>query len=473
MCEPARGGRSASRRKAGATFLAALGASFAGLALGVPASAWAQPWAQEAEQTASDGAQADSFGSEVAISGTTLVVTAGSKAVGPNAQQGAAYIYSFDGAGCVLQQELTANNGAANDFFGASVAMSSSSSDTVLVGAPYKNVGPNTYQGAVYVYSFNGTSWTQQPPLMASDGAASDIFGFSVALMGGTALVGAYGKNVGSNVGQGAAYFYSWNGSAWVEQKVSASDGAANDQFGSAAAISGTTAVLGAANKTVGANAGQGAAYVFSFNGTSWVQQAELIASDGAPSDGFGGAVAVSGNTVVVGAGNKNVGTNTGEGTAYVYSFNGTNWVQQAELTPPNGTGGDFFGCEAALSGRTLVLGACDKRVGPNFHQGAAYVYGLNGSTWVWQAELTASDGAAGDYFGAVALFSNLAVVGAYGKTVGSNLNQGAAYVFVGPVPPAVPALPRPAALALVALVGVAGVWGSAKRRGEGRRTSP
>jgi hypothetical protein len=411
---------------------------------------------------ANDGAQADSFGSEVAIFGNALVVTASSKTVGSNASQGVAYVYSLVGPTWVQQAELTANNGATNDVFGDSVAMSS---NAIVVGAPNKNVGSNVNQGAAYVYSFNGVSWMQQAELTASDGAASDTFGSSVGISGNTAVVGAPNKNLGSNTKQGAAYVYSLNGSAWVQQaELTASDPAAGDSLGYSAAISGNIAVLGAANKSLGSNVGEGAAYVYRFNGVSWAQQAKLLPSDGAANDLFGGWVAISGNTLVVGAGNKTVGSNAGQGVAYVYSFDGIRWVQQAELTASNGAAGDFFGCEAALTGNTLVVGACNKAVGANTRQGAAYLYSFNGSSWAQQQELTASDGAAGDFFGAVALSGNLAVVGAYGKAVGSNLNQGAAYVFASPFAFA-PALSPRAALVLAAMVALAGVLGSAKRR--------
>ena len=134
--------------------------------------------------------------------------------------------------------------------------------------------------------------------------------------------------------------------------------------------------MVGACGDDVGANADQGSAYVFTRSGTTWSQQAKLTAADGAAGDWFGYSVAVSGDTAVVGAAGDDVGANADQGSAYVFARSGTTWTQQAQLTAADGAAGDCFGRSVAVSGDTAVVGASDDDVGANTDQGSAYVFG-------------------------------------------------------------------------------------------------
>lgn len=378
------------------------------------------------ELTGSDGAASDYFGAAVAISGTTALVGA----YGKNSQRGAAYVFSFDGKNWVQQQELIANDGAMDDAFGMSVALSGT---TALVGAFLKPIGIYGGQGAVYVFNFNGSTWVQTQELTESDGTFDDSFGYSVALLGNTALIGAESSTIGSTlIGQGSAYLFTFDGASWIQkQELTASDPATADDFGISVALSGTTALIGAAYKSIGSTAHQGAAYVFSFDGSNWVQQQKLTASDGATLDQFGCSVALSGNMALVGAFNKSIESNAEQGAAYVFQFDGANWIQQQQLTASDGAAGDEFGAAVALSGTTALVGALGKTVGVNTRQGVAYSIEDSSGQWIQTQELTASDGAAGDVFGAeVALSGSTALIGANLKTIGSNAMQGAAYVL-------------------------------------------
>ncbi len=208
----------------------------------------------------------------------------------------------------VQQAKLTASDGAANDNFGNSVAISG---NTVVVGAWDAKVGANSAQGAAYVFVESGSGWanmTQTAKLTASGGAASDNFGVSVSIDGNTVVVGASGAKVGSNSAQGAAYVFVKPSSGWANMtqtaKLTVSGGAASDNFGVSVSVSGNTVVVGAWDAKVGANTLQGAAYVFVKPSSGWAnmtQTAKLTASDGAASDNFGDSVSVSGNTVLVG----------------------------------------------------------------------------------------------------------------------------------------------------------------------------
>ncbi len=340
----------------------------------------------------------------------------------------ARYPLAIDPLVWAQQAKLVAADGAPNDWFGSAVALNGA---TAVIGASEKTVGSNALQGAAYVFVQSGGVWTQQAKLVAADGAASDRFGSSVALSGTVALVGAYNKTVGANANQGAAYVFVQSGGTWTQQaKLVASDGAAGDILGASVALSGNTALLGAYKKTIGTNGNQGAAYVFAGSGGAWAQQATLLASDGAAQDKFGVSVAVSGTTALIGAYSKTVGANALQGAAYVFTASGSSWTQQAKLVAADGATNDYFGNSVAVAGTTAVVGAYNKTLGA-VGQGAAYVFAQSGSTWSQQAKLSAGDGAANDYFGVrVAVSGSIALVGAFGKAIGTNPQQGAAYAF-------------------------------------------
>ena len=378
---------------------------------------------QQAQLIASDGAIGDSFGISVSMSGDTVVVGAIFDKVGANNAQGSAYVFTRSGSTWTQQAQLTASDGGPFDFFGASVAIDG---DTVVVGAWQDTVGSNFFQGSAYVFTRSGSTWTQQAQLVASDGAGDDHFGISVAVSGNTAVVGAYNDDVGANGDQGSAYVFTRSGSTWTQQaQLTASDGASNDLFGQSVGISGDTAVVGAYHDDVGSSVDQGSAYVFTRSGTTWTQQAQLTASS---TFEFGVSVAVSGETVVTGA---QFGDANDFGAAYVFTRNGSSWSQQAQLTASDGAQNDFFGFSVAISGDTAIVGAFQDDVGANSNQGSAYPFARSGSTWNQQATLIASDGAALDLFGdSVSVSGNSVVVGARSDDVGSNGNQGSAYVF-------------------------------------------
>ena len=250
----------------------------------------------------------------MALDGETALVGAYAAAVGGNVDQGAAYVFVREGASWSQQQKLVASDGAADDRFGVSVALDG---ETALVGVHLADVNGLADAGKMYIFERGPIPWPQSAQSIASDGAAGDYFGYSVALDGETALVGADGADVGGNDNQGAAYVFVRNGPIWVQQqKLVASDGAAGDLFGSSVALNGETALVGASNTGVNGNTGQGAAYLFVREGASWSQQQKLVASDGTADDGFGRSVALDGETALVGAFWADVGGDIDRGAA-------------------------------------------------------------------------------------------------------------------------------------------------------------
>ena len=362
-------------------------------------------WHQQARLTAGDAAEEDNVGLSVAVSADTAVAGA----PGQNGSSGAGYVFVRSGTAWYQQTRLTAGHTAAGDDLGTSVALSG---NTALVGAP----GKSSSTGAVYVLVHGGTRWSQQArPTRptAADATAGDRFGFSMAVGGAGALVGAPGKGSAS----GAAYVFVPSGAGWHQQaRLSANDAAVSARFGFSVAFAGDTALIGAP----GTNGGAGAAYMFVRSGTRWRQQARLSDSDSLAGDELGTAVSLSRNTALVGAGAP---FNTHAGAAYVFVRSGTGWRQQVKLTASDGAAGDQFGLSAALSGSTAMVGAPF-----NTRAGAAYVFVRSGTGWRQQVKLTAGDGAAGDQFGLfVALSGATGLVGAPGK----NTSTGVTYAFV------------------------------------------
>ena len=221
----------------------------------------------------------------------------------------------------------------------------------------------------------------QKAEITASDGAASDNFGVSAVVFGNIAVIGAYGKTVGSNAAQGAAYVFDISNPASPVQKaeITASDGAASDHFGRSVAVSGNTTVIGAYSKAVGGHSSQGAAYIFDIsNPASPVQKAEITSSDGAANDNFGVSVAVFGNIAIIGAYYKAFGPYPQMGAAYVFDFsNPSSPVQTAELRPSDSHVYDYFGSSVAVYGDGALIAADNKTVSGFGSAGAVYLFSV------------------------------------------------------------------------------------------------
>jgi len=399
-------------------------------------------WTQQAYLKASNTGVNDSFGCAVAISGATMVVGAmgeSSNATGVNGNQnneigggsGAAYVFVRSGGTWSQQAYLKASNTGVNDMFGCAVAVSG---DTVVVGAYAEDsnaIGVNGNQadnsasesGAAYVFARSGGTWTQQAYLKASNAEAGDNFGWTVAVSGDTAVVGALlegsdatgvNGNQANNdaVDSGAAYVFVRTGSTWSQQAyLKASNAESGDAFGHAVAISGETVVISAiweASNATGVNGNQannsafdsGAAYVFVRTGIAWSQQAYLKASNTGTADNFGQSVAISGDTVVVGAyfedsnatdvnGNQTNNSAAESGAAYIFVRSGGVWSQQVYLKASNTAVFDLFGFSTAVSGDIVVVGAISEdsnATGVNGNQtdnsaansGAAFIFDLD-----------------------------------------------------------------------------------------------
>ena len=258
-----------------------------------------------------------------------------------------------------------------------------------MVGA-YRNDDNGTDSGSAYVFRWNGISWVEEQILLPSDGAASDYFGYSVAISGNVALVGAYNDD-DISFSSGSAYVFRWNGSSWVEeQKLLPSVGHYNDNFGRSVAINGDVALVGTHLDYNENSERSGAAYVFRWNGSSWVEEQKLLPSDGATGDSFGYSVAIRNNAAIVGAyGDDDNGSSSG--SAYVFRWNGSTWVEEQKLLPGDGVEEDYFGRSVAIDGDLALVGAYGDDDNGSL-SGSAYVYRREGNSWVEELKLLPSD---------------------------------------------------------------------------------
>lgn len=401
-------------------------ASLASLFLLIFVPAFAATPVEQQKLVADDGASEDFFGFSVAISGDIAIVgsfKADDEVRGVDA--GSAYVFTRSGTIWRQQGKLTAIDGAANDTLGGNVALSG---ETAVAGAiGHDENGDNS--GAAYVFTRSGAIWRQQAKLTAADGAEGDAFGQSIAIHGDTMVIGApHDDDKGD--GSGSVYVFTRTGTTWCQQaKLTAADGAEGDLFGISVALSHDTILIGAdLNDERALDAG--AAYVFTRLGDDWIQQAKLTAEDGAETDIFGVRVALSNDTALISARRDDdevMGVDAG--SAYIFTRTGTTWGQQAKLTAPDGTADDRFGRSVALiGGKALISAMHQDDQGDN--SGAAYVFERSGNVWKHQTKLTAADGESGDLFGwSVAMSHDTAMIAATRNDDKGN-ESGSAYLF-------------------------------------------
>lgn len=320
--------------------------------------------------------------------------------------------------------KINASDADDGDTFGSAVVVS----DDVAVIAALEDDDHGSDSGSAYVFRFDGIGWSEEQKLLASDGVSDDQFGYSLSVSSTVAVVGApWDDDNGSR--SGSVYVFRYDGSVWMEeQKLLATDGVADDQFGYAVSVYGNVIIVGARGADAGNGPYSGAVYVYRFNGLAWVLEQKIIASDGASVDCFGDAVSLSGNSAIVGApASDDNGVNSG--SVYVFVFDGTNWTEQQKLIASDGAGGDYLGRAISVSGNAMVVGAYyDDDNGSN--SGSAYVFRFDGSSWYEECKLLASNGMQDDEFGStVSIWSDVAVVGArFNDEMGRD--SGVAYVY-------------------------------------------
>jgi hypothetical protein len=352
----------------------------------------------------------DQLGNAVAVSGDTAVVGAPYYQDVGQYHRGRVYVFVRSGVSWTQQQILSLPDPQMDaSYFGCSVAIDG---DTMIVGA----YGHGSTDGSAYVFTRSGATWSLQEEL---DGSHYSDLGWSVAISGDTALISTYGGPHGN----GSALVYTRSGSSWTNSAtLVGSDSVAGDGFGWAVALSGGTAVVGAPFRDGPFPNGPGAAYVFTTSGGGWSQQCAVY---GTAHDNLGRAVAVSGQTALVGAPMANGYT----GKVEVLGDTGTGWAYQADRTGDDSTYGDLYGWAVALSGDTALVGAEHRTDGANLYAGATYALVRDTGAWTQRAELRPPDAVLQGQFGfALGLDGPTAIVGAPNQ---SDNSKGYTYAYL------------------------------------------
>ena len=414
-----------------------------------------------------DGQIGDRFGNSIAIDDQTIVVGAHESPLGygSGSESGSVSIYVWSNTEWILQQKLTAEDDYHSPqycqlCFGTSVAVNG---DTLVVGEPECHRNGNKWNsGCVYVYVRSGSVWSLQQKF----GGAADrgnTFGSSVAISGNTIVVGDE-EGVYNSLRSGIVSVYFRSGNSWSLQQVifpenfKYSGNNPNILFGYAVAIDGDTLAVSARqaneyNDQYVLQASSGSIYVYVRSENTWTFQGKLLASDRAPSDELGGselakggsALAISGDTIIVGSDDKDDRT----GSAYVFVRSGTAWSEQQKLIASDVTQFDSFGISVAIAGDYVIVGSFrddDK----GYDSGSAYIFVRSGNTWTQENKLVASDGVRNDIFGrAVAIADKTAIVSAEQFNKGQTYKgtgSGQVYVFTLPTssPPVAHSPPPP-----------------------------
>ena len=394
----------------------------------------------ESKLKASDAQANDYLGNSVHIGNDGLYAIAG--AYGEDAggsSAGAAYVFLRTGSNWAQQAKLVASDAQASDYFGYTQGVAISTNGTHACAGAILEATGGTYSGAAYIFVRSGTSWSQQAKLVASNASAYGKFGNSTSISGDGSyfITGAPGEDT-SVTNSGGAYVFVRSGTSWSQQQIlKASDAGENHNFGQSTYMStdGTYAVVGAHD---GDNTGSnGKAYIFTRSGTTWSQQAKIVASDGSANDKFGYTVAINsdGTYAVVGAPYQDTG-GTDTGAAYIYARSGSSWSQQAKIQSSDVQADDGFGWSVSISGDGghVMVGALKEDTTAS-DAGSAYIFKRSGSSWSQIKKIQATGAASGDKFGGGVSISSsdgtYAIIGAERESSVAS-RSGAAYVFKG-----------------------------------------
>ena len=382
-------------------------------------------WGFETRLVAPDAGNGDAFGSSVGLGTDTAAVGAPADDGSGAADRGSAHVFERSASTWTWVQQLSAPAGAAGDAFGSAIVIEGAA---ILVGAPGTDGPAGTDAGAAHPFVESAGTWSAQPALAFADMNAGDAFGAALALSADTAVVGAPNKENGSAEGAGSAYFVGRDGPTWADPvRLPVIHANENARFGWDLAIDGDTVAVGAPGAYVPGGPRTGIAYVFTRAGTAWGEDQRVAPPQGTADDQFGDHLDLDGDTLVVGTPGRDLGGAGDVGAAYVFRRTGGVWTEEQMLVAPDGVETDAFGSAVAVSGDTVVVGAWNHDSPTGIDAGSAYVYVRSGASWTLQQQLTASDGTATDAFGvSVAVLGDTILIGAHGDDLGG----GSAYVF-------------------------------------------
>jgi len=398
-----------------------------------PATGIQAMWSEQ-KLVASDGNAQEWFGSWVEVDGDLALISAKNATVNGRAGQGAVYLAARRSNGhWTIIQKIVAHDGEAGALFGSAVAFHDG---IAIVTAPYATVAGKTWHGAAYFYTLVGSRLVMRQKIVPAGGVAFDSFGTAVAFNATSAFVGAGGVNRGGQYMPRKVYTFDFDptqvGTPWMQAQTLPAPVPDDplSSFGGAIAMADDLALVGARGSTLGLNVGQGIVYAYERRGAQWELVQKVTATDGAARDNYGISIATDGTTALIGAQGATIEGRISNGAVYRLERGHTGWNEKQKLVPTPGGTTNLFGASVRMAANTALIGA----YGADGYQGAAYVFQKAAGTWKQTLRLQAGDGANGDCYGYyTALDARTAIVGAYTAKVGTNANQGAAYFYARP----------------------------------------
>lgn len=364
-------------------------------------------WAYNQKLSASDAAENNYFGSSLDVDAGILVIGASKDgkyvdAGGPSA----VYLYELDQANWVEQQKLTAPNENHFNRFGAHVQIDG---DNIFVSA-VADESLDLFEGRVYIFEQGGTNWSVSTELGPLTGSDDHDLNFSLAVDGSELIIGASGDDTLDDEA-GSMMSYSYSNFQWsANDKVNMLPGSARNYFGRSTAIDGNHMLIGSyGDDTINRESGSVYAYVLSEE--EWLPGPKIYANNPSAHENFGYSVAMDGLTAIIGAPGFDKNTHN-PGSAYLYTFNGTEWVFEAKLTPSDGVDDDYFGGAVSIYGDCVLVAATGSDTYGD-RSGAAYLFKKDNGQWTELKKFSIPNPAADDWLGTdVAINNQWAVVG-------------------------------------------------------------
>ncbi|MCP5468620.1 MAG: DUF4215 domain-containing protein [Deltaproteobacteria bacterium] len=376
-----------------------------------------------------ENSHSDEFGSSIDIDDNVIIVGAAfDNVIDMGVDRGAAYIFEQSGVLWEKKHKLSPNIGQDYENFGSSVGISGS---TVVAGAP-SHIEIDQETGAAYIYEKNGDNWEEKLKLVPNTLKDGDAFGSSVAIDNDIIVIGAPLVD-GNGIDSGAVYVYEKNGDNWEQSAILKPDNLDADKYdyyGRVVAISNGTILVGCHNDDHQGNTDSGAAYVYEKVGNAWTQKQKLIANDVDAYVYFGEAIAIHGDSLVVGA-YTDVDYGDKRGTVYLFERKNNTWQQSKKFSPEGLKPFDTFGNSLALNEDTLVVGALldDEK---SQDSGAAYLYHKENGDWTLKRKVTAFDAFFNDQFGSAVAIGNevIAIAAHWDDNQDNDYNNGSVYIF-------------------------------------------
>lgn len=386
---------------------------------------------QQAKIIASDRHAGSVFGSNTVIEGNRVAVSSHGHTHGDFTGNASVYVFEFDGTAWIETAELLASDGFQGNRFGTSIAMSG---DTIAVSAEFDTEN-GTLSGSVYIFNYDGTNWIQQAKLFPKDGDEFLYFGYSIALFEDTLVAASNRRTTGGKLDIGIAYIFEFDGTTWVEKQAIVPPTDRLRGFASSIAVQNNTIVVGSPAVHTDEVSNSGALFVYEYIGSFWQHTNSIYPTDPQSFSNFGTPVDLSGDVIVAGSERHSDGLNE-QGTVYVYRRSGNGWTEEARLLASNGESNDHFGYSVGISHDTIVVGApwADLPNGSANNSGMAYLFQRLDGQWNQVSLMRASDAGGNDLFsygsGSISVDQNRAIIGSLFDRIGSQSNAGSAYIF-------------------------------------------